>query len=1300
MPKEHLKFFAVNGKRLILVVDDELINREILGNILAQDYELIYAADGTQAVQMIEEYHEILSLVLLDLLMPDMNGMEVLKHIRNTPELAHIPVIVMTSEASAEVESLRFGAIDFIPKPYNQPEVITARVRRTIELSEDRQIINSTERDSLTGLYNREYFYRYAEQYDQHHKDMNMDAIVVDVNHFHMINERYGKAYGDQVLRRIGEKVREMVRDSGGIVCRRESDTFMVYCPHRDDYKAILENASVGLAGDETAINRVRLRMGVYSDVDKSIDIERRFDRAKLAADTVRGSFSKTIAFYDSALHEAEIYDEQLLEDFHKAISERQFKVFYQPKFDIRPEIPVLASAEALVRWKHPKLGMISPGVFIPLFENNGLIQQLDAFVWREAAAQIRDWKQRFDLVVPVSVNVSRVDLYDPNLIDTLLALMEDFELLPSEFLLEITESAYTQDSVQIIETVNRLRSLGFQIEMDDFGTGYSSLNMISSLPIDALKLDMHFIRSAFAARKDTRMLEVIIDIADYLSVPVIAEGVETEEQLLALKAMGCDLVQGYYFSRPIPAPEYEIFIAERCKTFNVTAGLLTGRRSGGEEPAPVELNLGKIAHALSAGFESIYYVDVENDHYVEFSSQGKYEDLQIQRSGADFFAETQDNIPRVVYKEDQTRLALSMQKETLLAQLVGGRHFSITYRLVIEGVPTYYNLKAVSAQTRGNHHIVIGLSNVDEQMQDALNAEEPEDRYSEFITIAQALSNDFESVYYIDVNSDAYTYYTAQGDYEDLEIRLKGIHFFQEAQENLLQVVHPEDQQKVSDALNKELLLPALEKRGTMTVVYRLMIDGTPTYYSMKIVRSENDDHHIVIGIANVAAQMAEQVQQETVSYSRIAQALAQDYYTIYYVNTETERFIEYKIQGPSHALTLERMGEGFFDDCKRSIPMAVVPEDQEKALAAFDRETLLNELADGHVFSIAYRLIIDGTAVYTSLKALRLADDDKHIVIGLSDIDAQMKKQNEYEEAKRANVTYGSIAEALSQDYFSIYYVDTETDRFIEYSAHDEYRELNIEKGGDDFFNTSRRNILRVVYPEDREKIGNAIIKENLLAELEKSGIFTINYRLMFGSTPTWVSMKATRMEDRTDPHIVIGVSNIDAQMKREEELGAARALANRDALTGVKSKHAYVENEGIMNERLNAGTQEPFAMAVCDLNGLKTVNDTQGHAAGDRYIQDASRIICNTFKHSPVFRIGGDEFVAILRGQDYENRAQLLADLEALDRENKESGRVVIACGLSEFVAGQDSCVADVFKRADERMYRNKAALKETR
>ena len=327
MLKSHEKFHSANGKRLILIADDEIINREILGEMLRREYELLFAADGAETLKMIRQYKDTLSLVLLDILMPGISGLEVLKAVKEDEALSRIPIIVTTAEKETEIESLKLGAIDFIPKPYPAIGVIQARVLRTIELFEDRDIIQSTERDELTDLYTKEYFYRYAVQFDQFHRDLEMDAIIVDVNHFRMINERYGKPYGDQVLRQLGEQLREMVKDDDGIVCRKEADTFLAYCPHREDYRDIMEQVSRCLTGGDMSGNRVRLRMGVYSNVDKEIDIERRFDRAKMAADTVKDSFTNNIGFYDNKLHERQLYAEQLIEDFPAAIAEQQFQV-------------------------------------------------------------------------------------------------------------------------------------------------------------------------------------------------------------------------------------------------------------------------------------------------------------------------------------------------------------------------------------------------------------------------------------------------------------------------------------------------------------------------------------------------------------------------------------------------------------------------------------------------------------------------------------------------------------------------------------------------------------------------------------------------------------------------------------------------------------------------------------------------------------------------------------------------------------------------------------------------------------
>ncbi len=384
-----------------------------------------------------------------------------------------------------------------------------------------------------------------------------MDAIILDIRHFHIINDRFGMSYGDNVLKNTANKLKEIVKRINGIVCRKEADTFMIYSKHQNDYSFILNELKTL---DQTII----YRMGIYENVDKNIDLSIRFDRAKLASDKIKTSIIKNIEFYNEKMREKELYEEQLINDFSNALINNEFEVYYQPKFNIKGKTPYLSSAEALVRWNHPKLGLITPSSFIPLFEENGLIQKLDHFVWNEVGKKIKEWKDKLGFYVPIPVNVSRIDMYEPDFIDTLLKIIKDNDLKPEDLYLEITESAYTSDSNQIIMIAKNLRSLGFLIEMDDFGTGYSSLNMISMLPIDVLKLDMVFVKSAYEIKNDTKIVEIIIDIAKYLSVPIIAEGVETEEQLNSLKELGCDVIQGYFFSKPIKAKEFEKFIIKR----------------------------------------------------------------------------------------------------------------------------------------------------------------------------------------------------------------------------------------------------------------------------------------------------------------------------------------------------------------------------------------------------------------------------------------------------------------------------------------------------------------------------------------------------------------------------------------------------------------------------------------------------------------------------------------------------------------------------------------------------------------
>ncbi len=555
-------------RRTIMIVDDEPVNLRLLGNILGEEYDVVYAQTGEEAISEIRTQRDFLSLVLLDLYMPGGNGYAVLDEMRSNKELQNIPVIVLTSDKSAEVESLHRGAVDFLNKPYDNPEVIKARISRAIELSIGRNIIGATGVDKLTGLMTKEYFFQYAHEYDKFHPDQEVDAIVINVSKFHLINELYGRNTGDQVLKAIADGLRSAARSCGGVACRANADCFCIYIEHQEEYDFLRRTLTASLS-EILSVPDIRLRIGVYPDIYHSVHLEQRFDRALQACNSLpRNAGQDALAVYDNRMHEREIYEARLLGDIEKALSEDQFTIVFQPKYDIRGDQPRLCSAEVLVRWKHPEYGYVKPDFFIPLFEDNGRIKELDRFVWKEAAAQIKRWNDIYGVKVPISVNVSRVDIFDPDLHEFLQKVTKDNNLEPDALHLEITETAYTDSVGTVIEVVTSLRDAGFKIEMDDFGKGYSSLNMLTSLPIDALKLDMAFIKDIAENNKEMSMVEFILEIARFLGVPVIAEGVENSEQYLLLKKAGCDVIQGYYFSKPVSAGEFGHLIERNLEFF------------------------------------------------------------------------------------------------------------------------------------------------------------------------------------------------------------------------------------------------------------------------------------------------------------------------------------------------------------------------------------------------------------------------------------------------------------------------------------------------------------------------------------------------------------------------------------------------------------------------------------------------------------------------------------------------------------------------------------------------------------
>lgn len=542
-------------KKQILVVEDNELNRVMLSEILSDEYKVLEAENGQKALEILKQNKDRVMLVLLDVMMPVMDGYTFLKTVKKDPELALIPVIVMTQSDSEEdeVAALTHGATDFVPKPY-RPRVILNRVNSIIKLRESAALVNQFKYDRLTGLYSKEFFYRKVKERLEEDPDEDYTIICSNLENFKLYNDAFGQQAGDQLLQKIAVQAQNMISD--GICGRYSADRFLflqkskLERKYRDQFIQEINN------NHPEKFKNISMKWGIYEIVDRSILVEQMCDRALLAVDSIKGQYNQYFSVYDDALRGKLLREKAITDAMVTALDEGQFTIYYQPKYSLIDEC--IAGAEALVRWNHPEWGFMSPGEFIPLFEKNGFISRLDQYVWEQVCAQLKKWREAGYPPFSVSVNVSRTDIYHSQLVETLSRLTEKYEVDPKYLHLEITESVYTENPQQMISTIDKLRQLGFIIEMDDFGSGYSSLNMLGQIKLDILKLDMKFIQNEMEKAEEKSILKDIINMAHRLHLSVVAEGVETQYQMKRLQSMGCDYVQGYYFAKPMPADQFE----------------------------------------------------------------------------------------------------------------------------------------------------------------------------------------------------------------------------------------------------------------------------------------------------------------------------------------------------------------------------------------------------------------------------------------------------------------------------------------------------------------------------------------------------------------------------------------------------------------------------------------------------------------------------------------------------------------------------------------------------------------------
>lgn len=544
-------------KSNVLIVDDAPINRELLAYILQDRYQVFQAENGKQAIEMIESRERIYRLVLLDIQMPVLDGFGFLDYMKKKDLLRNLPVIVISGDSSdaSILYAYKLGAVDFFSKPFS-PEIVLNRVHNILSLYEHDY------KDDLTGGYNRTGFIRMAENVLYNAKKKSDYALMFfDIKNFKATNELFGIGGGDNILRDFYWRIGKIWNPS--VSARLDTDHFVCLLPQSHINLDTLSQdlkLNVQLGGRAMKLYGY---CGIYYVEDDDVSVTSMIDRAKLAEESILSDHMQPYVVFDDSMRRKYVNQMELMGEYESAIANDEFKVYYQPV--VEASSGNLISAEALVRWIHPQRGMVSPADFIPALENGGHISKLDWFITNRVAELSRERHQAGEPVVPVSVNLSWMDFYDEDMMQGLVELLGSDRVRVGDIRLEITETSYAALESDREGILEQLRKLGSPILLDDFGSGFSSFGMLKRYNFDILKLDMTFTRQIETSPKTCTIITGIIQMVHHLGIKVIAEGAETEAQVKFLRDNGCDYIQGYYFSKPLPEEDFLAYI-QKCK--------------------------------------------------------------------------------------------------------------------------------------------------------------------------------------------------------------------------------------------------------------------------------------------------------------------------------------------------------------------------------------------------------------------------------------------------------------------------------------------------------------------------------------------------------------------------------------------------------------------------------------------------------------------------------------------------------------------------------------------------------------
>ena len=583
----------------ILIVDDTVENLRLLSNMLTeQGYRVRKAVNGQMTLKVVETLPP--DLILLDIMMPDMNGYEVCQKLKENPETAAIPIIFLSAldDVLDKVKAFRVGGIDYISKPFQIEEVLV-RVKNQLNLKAAQQeiqqlnskletrVLERTQQlataneklqkmamyDGLTGSVNRSEFMErlktalYRAKIDSAYQ---FAVLFLDCDRFKIVNDSLGHLIGDELLKKVAERLRSIVRGQD-VLARLGGDEFAILLAAIANIEGAVEVAEriINIFKQPFCFNGYEIFINVsigivlsQADYEQPEHILRDADTAMYRAkDLGRGQYQ----IFTPTMYRAAHQLLKLQTDLHRAVQQQEFVVYYQPIVDLGTQ--KIAGFEALVRWLHPQHGLIPPDSFIPIAEETGLICPIGKSVMEQACDQLAQWQQQGFPDLKIYLNLAAQQLNQATLVAEIDSILAETQIHPTSLKLEITESSMMQNLQLTKILLQQLRERGIQFSIDDFGTGYSSLSQVQTFPVNTLKIDRCFIQNLDGTKSNLGLVPVILSIAKVMNLDVVAEGIETKEQLTQLQELGCHFGQGFLFSKPLAAKDAGILLTQNIQS-------------------------------------------------------------------------------------------------------------------------------------------------------------------------------------------------------------------------------------------------------------------------------------------------------------------------------------------------------------------------------------------------------------------------------------------------------------------------------------------------------------------------------------------------------------------------------------------------------------------------------------------------------------------------------------------------------------------------------------------------------------